>query len=322
VVSAGAIHELFFQYNPDTNISVEGQPLPGPHQPVPQLIGDAVSGDYFQTMGVPLLSGRLFNDQDGPDKLRVTVINETMAREFFRGEDPVGKRFVFGTPNPDGENRWITVVGVVGDMRRQGLETAAIAQMFGPLAQFPNSRMDIVVRFAALESGRRPNELTAAVLGELRHIEKRAVISGGEVVAKELAGLDAWRTFQTCLLSVFSAIALLLAAMGVYGLLQQAVLQRRREIGVRIALGAQPGDVRRLILRDAMALVLGGLALGVAASVAAAPVLQSLLYGVAANDPLTLGVTSALLFLSAAAATYLPVRRATGMDPITTLRED
>jgi predicted lysophospholipase L1 biosynthesis ABC-type transport system permease subunit len=202
-------------------------------------------------------------------------------------------------------------------MRRQGLETAAIAQMFGPHAQFPNSRMDIVVRTSL-----HPNELTAAVLGELRNIEQGAVISGGEVVAKELAGFDAWRTFQTWLLTTFSAIALLLAAMGVYGLLQQAVLQRRREIGVRIALGAQPNDVRRLILRDAMALVFGGLALGVAASVAAAPVLQSLLYGVATNDPLTLGIASALLFSSAAAATYFPVRRATRMDPITTLRED
>jgi ABC-type antimicrobial peptide transport system permease subunit len=160
------------------------------------------------------------------------------------------------------------------------------------------------------------------VLGELRNLEKAAVISGGEVIEQELLGFDAWRTFQTWLLTIFSVIALLLAAMGVYGLLQQVVLQRRREIGVRIALGAQPSDVRRLILRDAMTLVFGGLLLGVAASLAATPVLQSLLYGVTSSDPLTLGITTTLLLFSAAAASYFPVRRATRMEPITTLRED
>jgi putative ABC transport system permease protein len=281
------------------------------------LIGDAISGDYFRAMGVPLMQGRLFTDQDGPNSPRVAIINETMAQQFFSGGNPVGKRFVLGTPNPAGKNDWITVVGVVGDMRRQGLETPVIAQMFGPHAQFPNNRMDIVVR-----TNLHPNELMAPVLGELRNLEKAAVISGGEVIEQELLGFDAWRTFQTWLLTIFSVIALLLAAMGVYGLLQQVVLQRRRDIGVRIALGAQPSDVRRLILRDAMTLVLGGLVLGVAASLAATPVLQSLLYGVTTNDPVTLGMTSTLLFLSTAAASYFPVRRATRMDPITTLRED
>jgi putative ABC transport system permease protein len=317
VTSAGAINELFFKYNPDSRITIEGREPPHPDEPAPQLIGDSVDGACFQTMGVPLLRGRLFDQRDVQGAPRVALINETMARQFFPGEDPIGKRFIMGTPeHPEGGGP-LTIVGIVGDMHRQGLERPVIAQMFGPHAQFPQGSMDVLVR-TSLD----PESLRNAFRAQLRKLEKSAVIGPVEVIEEGLSRFGEWRRFETWLLSAFAAVALALAAIGVYGLLQQSVLQRRKEIGVRMALGAQPSDVRRLILYQGLIPVMWGLVLGGFIALAAAPVMRSLLYGVGENDPATLAGTAAVLILTAAAASYLPARRATRMDPVRTLRED
>lgn len=315
VVAAGAIHQLFFEYNPDEVISIEGRPPAGPGEPRPQLIGDAVTGDYFQSMGVPLLRGRLFSSRDTAEMPAVAVINETMSRTFFASEDAVGKRFTFGTPGP--KSRWITIVGIVGDMHRQGLEAPAIPQMFGTRDQFPNNAMDVVIR-----TGLDPNHLKSAVHSTLRELDKTAVISPVTIVRDQLSRFDSWRRFQTWLLTTFAAVALTLAAMGIYGLLQQILAQRRKEIGIRMALGARAGQVQGMILRQALTLVGTGLLIGIGAALVGTRALRTLLFGVTDHDPATIACTVILLLASAAAAGWFPSRRASRMDPVATLRED
>jgi predicted permease len=315
VSATGAIHQLFFEYNPDTVIAVEGRPPARPDEAAPQLIGDAVTGDFFRTMNVPLVRGRMLSNHDTATAPAVAVINETMMRTFFPGEDPIGKRFTFGTPGP--QSRWITIVGVVGDMHRQGLETAAISQMFGTRDQFPNNQMDVVIRTSVA-----PSQIMATVHDTLRALDKTALISPAVMVRDQLSHFDSWRRFQTWLLTAFAIVALLLGAMGIYGVLQQMLAQRRKEIGIRMALGARPGQVQRMILRQALTLVAGGLTIGVAAAMLGSRMLRSLLFGVSEHDPITIGLTLLLLSISAAAAGWFPAKRASQMDPVTTLRED
>jgi putative ABC transport system permease protein len=315
VVAAGAIHELFFEYNPDTVIAIEGRPPARADQPVPQLIGDAVTGDYFQAMGVPLLRGRLLSSRDTAEAPGVSLINETMARTFFPNEDPIGKRFTFGTPGP--KSSWITIVGIVGDMHRQGLEAPSIPQMFGPRDQFPNNRMDVVIR-----TDRDPNHLKSALRITLRELDKSALVSPPTIVRDQLSQFDSWRRFQTWLLTTFAAVALTLAAMGIYGLLQQILAQRRKEIGIRMALGARAGQVQRMVLRQALTLVGAGLMIGIGVALAGTRALRALLFGVTEHDPVTIACTTILLLTSAAAAAWFPSKRASRMDPVATLRED
>lgn len=317
VVSAGAIHELFFEYNPDTVITVEGKAPPQPGEPTPQLIGDAVFGDCFRTLGVPLLRGRHLSDRDRADAPTVTVINEAMAEAFFPAEDPIGRRFTFGTPAPGEKTNWITVVGVVGNMHRQGLETAAIPQMFGWRDQFPNNRMDIVVRTSL-----PPGAIGPSIREELRRTGAGAVLGPVTTVRDQLLKFEAWRKFQTWLLMAMAAIALVLASMGTYGLLQQYVTQRKREIGIRMALGAGAGEVQGIILRQAMSFVAAGLLLGMGLAAAAGHAMRSLLFGVSEQDPATAGLAVLALFAAAAAAAYFPARRASRIEPAITLRQD
>lgn len=315
VLRVGGIHELFFEYNPDTVIVIEGRPPARPEEPIPQLIGDAVIGDYFQTMGVPLLEGRLLDRRDIASAPTVSMINQTMARTFFPGESAVGKRFTFGAGGP--QSKWITIVGVVGDMHRRGLEVPVIPQIFGTRDQFPNNRMDLVIR-----TDLQPIHLKSAVHNTLRELDRTAVVSPPAVVADQLSAFNAWRRFQTGLLTAFAVVALAMAAMGIYGLLQQMVEQRRKEIGIRIALGARAGEVQMLILRQALRLVVAGMALGIVIVFAEARLLRSLLFGVSEGDPATIAGTVAVLLISGAAAAWLPSRKAAGMNPIAALRED
>lgn len=315
VLAAGAIHQLFFEYNPDTAIAIEGRPPARADERMPQLIGDAVTGDYFQAMGVPLLRGRLLSDRDTAEAPAVTVINETMARTYFPNEDAIGKRFTFGVPGP--KSRWITIVGIVGDMHRQGLEAPIIPQMFGTRDQFPNNSMDVVIR-----TGLDPNHLKSAAHSTLRELDKTAVISPATIVRDQLSRFDSWRRFQTWLLTTFAAVALTLAAMGIYGLLQQILAQRRKEIGIRMALGARAGQVQGMILRQALTLVGAGLMIGIGAALVGTRALRTLLFGVTDHDPATIVCTVILLLASAAAAGWFPSRRASRMDPVATLRED
>jgi putative ABC transport system permease protein len=274
-----------------------------------------ISEGFFQTLRVPLRKGRFFNAQDNQGSVPVTVINETMAQRFWPGEEALGKRFKPGlaqSPNP-----WLTVVGVVGDMRRQSLEREPIAQSFVPYLQNSERRMNLLIRTTG-----EPTQLAPVLRNEIRSIDKTVLVSGISTLENQLARAVAQRRFQTSLLTLFSALALLLAAVGIYGLLHQSVNLRVREIGMRLALGAQRRDILRLVVGQGMRLALCGIGIGLLAAFYLTRVLAGLLFGVTATDPVTFVAAPLLLLLVALLACFIPARRATKVDPMIALRSE
>jgi putative ABC transport system permease protein len=243
----------------------------------------------------------------------VAVINETMARRFFPGQDPIGKRFKFG--NADSKSPYISVVGVVGDMRVRGLDKQTVSQVFEPLAYEPDESMELVVRTTS-----DPLKLAGAVRREIQSVEKGATVFSVNTAKAQLEQLNSQRSFQTWLLGLFSFVALALAAAGVYGVMSYAVTQRTHEIGVRVALGAQRRHILGLVVRQGMTSVLVGLGAGLLGALWITPVLASLLYGVSAADPFTYTGIAMLLVCTALLACYVPARRATRVDPTVALR--
>ena len=273
VHSAGLITDIFLSTTPNSGVfTVEGKPLPPPEQSVEATL-DSVSPGYFQTLRVPLRSGRFFDERDQAESTRVALINETMARRFWPNEDPVGRRFHFGWGTQD--VRWLTVVGVVGDMRRQGMDKLARVETFEPISQQPRSDLKLVVRTAG-----DPVKLAGVVQSELRAVEKELVIQKVMTLDQQIGESLAQRRFQTWLLGLFSTIALVLAAIGIYGVMYHSVTQRTHEFGVRLALGARAPDVLRSVLREAVLLVTAGALIGTLAALALTRLLGTLLYGV------------------------------------------
>jgi putative ABC transport system permease protein len=308
---AAWVSNFFFSYNPDTTVIVEGRSasVQAAHE---QVMDDSISPGYFQTVGIPVLHGRAFTDRDAAGSALVAVVNETMARRFWPDQDPVGKRFQMNeTTGPR-----ITVVGVVGDTRRNGLERAPISQVFLPAAQSPSRGADLVVKTSV-----DPLSLASAV---------RAAIRAGDptVPVFRLGTLERWmdeflsaRRFETVLLLVFAVAAVVLSAIGIFGVLHYFVVQRKREIAIRMALGAQRRDVLAMVLRRALQLSVAGTVIGVAGGIWATRILSSVLYGVTAADPATWIITAAVLVGAALAASYIPASRAAKSDPLTALRD-
>jgi predicted permease len=312
---AGLGEEIFITGNPGGLLTIERSSADGSELARIPFRPDAIGEGFFQTLRVPLRSGRFFNAQDSQGSVPVTIINETMARRFWPGEDALGKRFKLGSAQS--ANPWLTVVGVVGDMRRQSMERHPIAQIFLPHLQSPERRMNLLVRTTG-----SPAQLAAAVRNEIRSIDKTVLISGSSTLESLLARAVANRSFQTWLLALFSAVALLLAAVGIYGLIHQSVVLRTPEIGTRIALGAQPRDILRLVVGQGMRIALCGIGAGWLAAFVLTRVLTGLLYGVTPTDPMTFIAAPLLLLLVALLACYLPARRATRVDPLTALRQE
>ena len=310
VEAAGVIEDVLQRRNPDYGITIDGHTT----QPSEPLSADSISAGCFQALGVRLVRGRLFSDRDrgGPP---AAVINETMARHVWPGEDPIGKRFRETDALP--KHPWYSVIGVVTDMRRQGLEREPIAQIFWPQFERPVGTMDLVVRTAA-----DPTRLAAAVRREIQAIDKRTPVFNISTLEQRLDASIASRRFQTLLLGLLSAIAVGLAAIGIYGLMHYGVAQRTREIGIRMALGAEAGDVLRLILREGALLALIGLAAGLAGSLMVTRLLSRLLFQVTPTDPLTFAIVPALMAAIALAACFVPARRAARIDPLAALREE
>jgi predicted permease len=316
VEAAGLGEEIFITGNPGGLLTVEKRAsTDSSEQTRIPYRRDAIGEGFFQTLRVPLRAGRFFNAQDNQGSVPVTIVNETMARRFWPGEDAPGKRFKLGPEQS--ANPWLTVVGVVGDMRRQSMERQPIAQIFMPHLQRPERRMNLLIRTTG-----SPTQLAAAVRNEIRSIDKTVLIYGISTLEGLLARAVANRSFQTWLLTLFSAVALLLAAVGIYGLIHQSVILRNREIGTRIALGARPRDILRLIIGQGMRLAFCGIGVGWLAAFALMRVLTGLLYGVTATDPMTFIVAPSLLLLVALLASYLPARRATRVDPMLALRNE
>jgi ABC-type antimicrobial peptide transport system permease subunit len=240
------------------------------------------------------------------------VINEAMARAYWPANDPIGKRFRFRESAP-----WITVVGVTGDMRRQGIDQRAAPQAFLPHRQGSEDMMDVIVR-----TGLEPEAMAKTVQREIQAIDKSVARFRIATVYRELADQTGERRFDTFLVTGFAIAALLLSAIGVYVLLHHMVVQRRNEIGVRMALGATPGAVMALLLRQGLTLALFGSGAGLAGAWSVNRLLSKLLYEIAPTDPATFGTSVLLLIVVASLACWVPSRRAARIDPVLALRLD
>jgi putative ABC transport system permease protein len=279
-----------------------------------QFVAGEASADFFKAMGTPLLQGRFFSIGDGPDAPPVAIINEAMARRSWPGPDPVGKRFKLGPR--DSDNAWYTVVGVVANMRRQGPEREPFPQMFVSFTESPPQSADLFIRTSSDD----PLAMAGALRAAVRRVANDAPIYGVAPLEQRLGTYVAQRRFQTSLLTGFSIAALLIAAVGIYGLIQYSVATRTQEIGLRMAIGAQAGDIFRMIVGEGLMLSLTGVAIGLVGAWWLGRAGSSLLFGVTGGDPLTFTTVSLLLTAVAIAACYFPARRAMKVDPIRALR--
>ncbi|WP_426755692.1 ABC transporter permease [Myxococcus sp. Y35] len=285
-------------------LDLPGKPFPP--DKLPDTSYRAVSDGIFTTLGIPLRQGRDFTPADGADASPVVVVNESFARRYFPGEDIIGKSIAIGY----GEMTPRQVVGVVGDIRSYSLDAPAKPEVYAPLAQTPWRQATLMVR-----SRLAPSQVAAAVKPELRQLDSQLSLAPPVTLARSLDQSVAGRSFQRVLLLTFAVTALALASLGLYGLMAYSVAQRRRELGIRLALGAMPGDVVRLVMRQALRLTATGLAVGLGLGFVVSRLLEGLLYGVSASDPLTFGAVALLLLGVMALASWLPARRASRVSP-------
>ena len=312
VENAGIIGDLFIGNSREQIVTVERDE--GTVSERLRFAGGEVSPDFFKAIGTPLLRGRFLSIGDGPDGTPVAIINDAMARRSWPGQDPVGRRFKLGPQ--DSDRPWFTVVGVVADMRRQGLEREPFPQMFVSLAQNPPRSVDLFIRTSVDD----PLTMAADIRAAVRRVEKNAPVYGVAPLEQQLGTYLAQRRFQTSLLTGFSIVALLMAAVGIYGLIQYCIATRTQEIGLRMAVGAQSSDIFRMIIGEGLTICLTGLALGLAGAWWLGRAGSALLFGVTASDPLTFTAVSLLLTVVALAACYFPARRAMTVDPLAALR--
>src|ERR1051325_8153610 len=297
------------------NFVIEGRPPLSPGEE-PELHSRSVSGDYFRTMRIPLIKGRGLTLQDREGAPLVGVINEAMAREYFSGQDPIGARVRWA--REEGEPRWVTIVGVVGDVKHFGLGQPEQSALYTPYAQSsqPWKRwMSVVVR-----SSGDPATIASMVKARIWTVDSQLPVTKVRTMTDVMAASVAAQRFMMILLGLFAAIALILAVVGIYGLMSYSITERTHEIGIRMALGAQGRDVLRMVVGQGLKLILIGLALGLVGAFALTRIMTSLLFGVSTVDPLTFAAVSALLALVALAACYIPARRATKVDPMIALR--
>ena len=293
---------------------IEGTPPPSAgNEPLAE--NRKITPGYFETMGVSLLRGRDFTDKDGPDQPNVCLINESIARTFFSGADPIGKRLKMARADEE-QHSWFTIIGVAGDVRSYGLEVKPRPQIYTTVEQNTDNEMTLLVRAETMPAA----SLERAIRAEMKSLDPALPLANFRTMESLVANAVARPRFTTFLLSLFAITALLLTAVGLYGVVAYATSQRTREIGIRIALGAGGGNVLALVVRQGMLPAVIGLAIGLAGALTLTRLLANQLYEVKATDPLTfLGVTAVLL-LVALAACFLPARRAATTDPMVVLR--
>jgi putative ABC transport system permease protein len=295
---------------------IQGRPAPAPGQPAPVANYRVVTPGLFDTLGVPLKRGRLFTEQDRDGAPGVAVVNELMVRRHFGGEDPVGKRL--RRANPGGQPLpWLEVVGVVGDIRHTGLQAPPAPEVYVPFMQNPARDMAVVVRAPS-----DPKGLALPVNQQVLGVDKEQPLFNVRTMEEVAAESIVISRFMMYLLGVFSAIALVLAAIGIYSVISYSVTQRTHEIGIRMALGAQPPHIQKMIVRQGMRMALLGIGIGIVAALILARLLSGLIFGVGSADPITFAATVLLLGLVALGASYFPARRATQVDPLTALRHE
>jgi len=317
VRAAGAIDGLFELGGARTLglRSVEGRAAE-PREQWTALTWKTISGDYMQAMGAQLLRGRFFSEQDGPHSPLVAIINESMARRYWPDQDSIGKRFKGQDPRGRNDD-WLTVIGVIRDLRSHGLERQTTPYVFQWYRQSGAIPSDLVARTTGA-----PAKFAATLRSAVRSLDQTAILSGVTTMEQQLSEQMAPRRFQTSLLTLFSIIALALAGLGIYGVMGYAVAQRTHEIGIRVALGAQIGDVLGMLFRQGLRLALIGLGAGLAGAWLLTQLLKNILYGVTPTDPVTYIMVSLVLIGVAAAAISIPAWRATKIDPLEALRQE
>jgi predicted permease len=294
-------------------VLIEGRPKPKPGE-TPLAPERRVSPGYFELMRIPLRHGRLPNEGDRKGSMPVVVIDEAMERTFWPGENAVGRRMHFG-----GDDTWYTVIGVVGDVHDASLHDAPRPEFYQIASQVPGDSVSFMNRMVVRTTG-DPQSLAQGVQDMVHHLDPNQPVSRIHTMEEGVATTVAKPRFSMLLLSLFAGLALALAVIGIYGITSYSVSQRRRELGLRMALGAQPSGIVGLVMRETGAVAGLGVVIGVVAALMLTRVMTSLLFGIGATDPLTyVGVAAVLLLVSLVAA-WIPGRRATRVDPTVALR--
>ncbi|HEY4837904.1 MAG TPA: ABC transporter permease [Candidatus Acidoferrales bacterium] len=314
VISASADSWLpFTTMGAATGFQIEGQPqLSSSDQPVTDV--RVVEPDYFHTMAIPLIAGREFNEQEASVPSHVIIITQALATGYFHGESPIGKRITVAMGG-NTEKFPSLIVGVVGDVKHEGLNTIAGPMVYWPHPELPFPFMTFVIRTTG-----NPLALIGSVRQAVKQLDPGLPVSDVATMEQRMSDSAAESRFSTLLLGIFAVVAIVLATVGIYGVTSYAVTARQHEIGIRMAVGAQPADVERMFIRRGIALTLTGLALGLIASFALTRLMGGLLFGVTPHDPLTFVAMAALLLIVAMLACYIPARRATRVDPLVALR--
>jgi putative ABC transport system permease protein len=318
VQAAGVITQLpLVTQGLSFSFSLEGQP-PLPSANLPQAAFRVISQDYFRAMGIPLMRGRSFTPQDTADAQGVAVINRTMAERFWPGQEPLGRRFKIGSS--DNPNPWLVVVGVVGDVRQTSLDQTLKPEMY--VSHLQDRRFFAIPRDLVVRTTGDPLAMAAAVRGEIWKLDKDLPLFRVRTMEQILSVSVAGQRFNTLLLTIFAALAIMLAAVGVYGVMSYATAQRTREIGIRVALGARARDVLGMVMKQGLILTISGVTIGLAGAFALTRVMTGLLFGISASDPLTFIVIALLLTAVSLLACYIPALRAAEVDPMVALRSE
>jgi putative ABC transport system permease protein len=312
VSSAGTVDILPLNGGNTTRFFIDGDPVPPPGKEIEANIR-VVSDTYFKTLGVPMIGGRMFDERDAPDKPGVVIIGKTIADRLFAGRDPVGRKIRYSSYAGNGD----LIVGVVGDVKITGLDQAVKPVLYYPFRQSAAPFASLVVR-----TDSDPTTLATSVRNEIRNLEPDTAILNVNTMERMIAQTPAsfMRRFPALLISIFAIVALLLASIGIYGVVSYSVSQQTHYIGVRMALGASPSDILRMVLKQGLVLALVGVAIGVAAAFGLMRLLRSLLFEVSASDAATFALVTGVLFVVALLACYIPARRATKVDPLVALR--
>jgi putative ABC transport system permease protein len=314
VQHSGLINTLPLSKGPTTGFRVEGRPILPRDKWVPTNFR-SVSDDYFRAMSIPVLQGRNFNDRDTQTAPLAVMINQVLAQNDFSGENPIGKRITFGSVDDQQQPIWFEIVGVTANVRSIELREEPEPELYFSARQSPFENMSVVIR-----SSVEPASLTGSLRQIVQEVDKSVPVSDVKTMDHIVSESVTQPRFNLFLLGVFSGVALLLSVAGIYGVTAYTVTQRTHELGVRIALGAQVGDVLRMILGQGMAVIGIGIAIGLAAAFGLMRLMNSLLFGVSATDPFTFAAITAVLIGAGLLACYVPARRATKVDPLEALR--
>ncbi len=316
VEAVGAINKLPLTWGDTAGYRIEGRPLLTPDK-WPEAEYRAVSSDYFRALSIPIVQGRAFNERDNEAAPQVMIVNQALARRDFPGENPVGKRINLGATDRTGQPVWFEIVGVAANVRSPDLTEESQPEFYLSGLQDTFDEMSLVIR-ATVE----PASLASAVRQAAAEVDKTQPVSNLTTMEAFVSEAYARPRFNLVLLGLFGGLALLLSAAGIYGVMAYGVAQRKNELGLRLALGAQPHDVMKLILRQGLRLISVGLVLGLVSALALTRLMKSLLFGVNATDAVTFAAVTLLLLVVALLACLIPARRATRVDPLATLRQE